>query len=317
VHSTAGGPGLSDETDIPALLTEALEIGRAAAGEGEVAHYIPELAKSDPSHVGIAVATVDGGRYQVGDAEVPFTFQSVSKVFSLALVLREHGPAVLDEMACEPSGDAFHSIVRLEEEQGRPRNPYINAGAILVSGLLPGSDPVAKAGSLQGFLGEVCDGADFTVDDDVFSSEVATGYRNRALANYLRHFGLLDDPQQAVETYFRQCSISLDAVRLARIGLFLANRGVDPVSGQTVLRREDNRAVVSQMAMCGLYDDVGRFAIDVGVPAKSGVSGAILAVVPDRMSITAFGPALGPKGNSTAALAALAHLSSRLDLSLY
>ncbi|WP_067560590.1 glutaminase A [Halofilum ochraceum] len=308
---------MSDDTDIEALLEEALEVGRAAAGAGEVAHYIPELAKSDPSHVGIAIATVDGGRYEVGDARVPFTFQSVSKVFSLALVLREHGPEVLDEMACEPSGDAFHSIVRLEEEQGRPRNPYINAGAILVSGLLPGGDPVAKVASLQSFLGEVGDGAEFRVDDEVFNSEVETGYRNRALANYLRHFGLLDDPQQAVETYFRQCSISLDAVRLARIGLFLANRGVDPVSGETVLARADNRVLVSQMAMCGLYDDVGRFAIDVGVPAKSGVSGAILAVVPDRMSITAFGPALGPKGNSTAALAALAHLSRRLDLSLY
>jgi len=149
VDSTTGGSGLSDEADIRALLEEALAIGRAATGEGEVTHYIPELAKSDPSHVGIAVATVDGARYQVGDAEIPFTFQSVSKVFSLALVLREHGPAVLDEMACEPSGDAFHSIVRLEEEQGRPRNPYINAGAILVSGLLPGSDPVAKAAGLQ------------------------------------------------------------------------------------------------------------------------------------------------------------------------
>ena len=308
---------MSAANHIQTLLDEALERGRIAASEGEVAHYIPELAKSEPTHVGIAIATVGGDRYQVGDAEVPFTFQSVSKVFSLARVLRERGPAVLDEMSCEPSGDAFHSIVRLEEERGRPRNPYINAGAILVSGLLPGSDPVERVAGLQSLLAELCDGARFGLDHDVFRSEVATGYRNRALANYLRHFGRLDDPEQAVETYFRQCSITLDAVRLARMGLFLANGGIDPVSGCQVLERSDNRAVVSQMAMCGLYDDVGRFAMDVGLPAKSGVSGAILAVVPERMSIAAFGPALGAKGNSTAALASLTYLSEQLDLSLY
>lgn len=295
----------------------ALAAGRSAAAGGEVARYIPELAKADPAHVGIAIATIDGGRHEAGDSAVPFTFQSVSKVFSLALVLREQGSAVLDHMACEPSGDAFHSIVRLEEENGRPRNPYINAGAILVSGRLPGEDPRARAGSLQSFLGEICDGEHFPVDDAVFRSESATGYRNRALANYLRHFGLLDDPGLAVESYFRQCSITLDTPRLARLGLFLANGGVDPVTGQRVLDRHANHAVVSQMAMCGLYDDVGRFAIEVGVPAKSGVSGAILAVVPGRMAIAAFGPALGHKGNSTAGLAVLRHLSERLDLSVY
>jgi len=305
------------DQDLDALLGEAVAVGRDAAGKGRVAGYIPELAKADPAHVGLAVATVDGGRYRAGDATVPFTFQSVSKVFALALVLRQQGPAILDEMACEPSGDAFHSIVRLEEEQGRPRNAYINAGAILVSGRLAGTDPVDRVAGLQAFLGEIGDGHDFPVDDAVFRSEAATGYRNRALANYLRHFGYLDDPQRAVETYFRQCSISLDAARLARIGLFLANRGVDPVTGAVVLDRRNHRAVVSQMAMCGLYDDVGRFAMDVGLPAKSGVSGAILAVVPDRMSIVAFGPALGPKGNSMAALSTLAFLSRELGLSLY
>lgn len=299
------------------VMTDALAAGRSAAAEGEVARYIPELANADPAHVGIAMATLDGERYEAGDSREPFTFQSVSKAFSLALVLREQGLGVLDRMACEPSGDAFHSIVRLEEESGRPRNPFINAGAILVSGELPGDDPRAKAGSLQSFLSDLCDGERFPVDDTVFRSESDTGYRNRALANYLRHFGLLDDPGLAVESYFRQCSITLDTRRLARAGLFLANDGVDPVSGQRVLDHHANQAVVSQMAMCGLYDDVGRFAMEVGVPAKSGVSGAILAVVPGRMAIAAFGPALGDKGNSTAALAVLRHLSGRLGLSVY
>ncbi|MDX1609158.1 MAG: glutaminase, partial [Halofilum sp. (in: g-proteobacteria)] len=211
--------------DLAQLLSEALARGREAAAAGTVADYIPELAKSDPAHVGLALATLAGERHQVGDAEVPFTFQSVSKVFSLALVLREQGPAVLDEMACEPSGDAFHSIVRLEDEKGRPRNPYINAGAILVSGRMPGATAGDKVAALQAFLGEICDGARFEVNDEVFRSEAATGYRNRALANYLRHFGYLDDAELSVETYFRQCSIALDTVRLARLGLFLANGG--------------------------------------------------------------------------------------------
>ena len=303
--------------DLDRSLAGAIAAGQRAAAEGAVAHYIPELARADPGHVGVAIATLDGERRAAGDSDVAFTFQSVSKVFSLALVLREQGDAVLDTMACEPSGDAFHSIVRLEEEGGRPRNPYINAGAILVSGRLPGDDPTARAGALQSFLGEICDGEAFEVDTAVYRSESATGYRNRALANYLRHFGLLDDPGTAVESYFRQCAIGLDTRQLARMGLFLANRGVDPGTGRRVLDTTANHAVVSQMAMCGLYDDVGRFAMEVGVPAKSGVSGAILAVVPDRMTIAAYGPALGPKGNSTAALAVLRHLSAELDLSVY
>ncbi len=220
-------------------------------------------------------------------------------------------------MACEPSGDAFHSIVRLEAEGGRPRNPYINAGAILVSSQLPGATAEAKAASLCDFLATVGDDRAFAMEQAVFESESETGYRNRALAHYLRHFDYLEEPGLAVETYFRQCSIVLNSVDLARIGLFLANDGVDPVTCERILDRASHHAVVSQMAMCGLYDDVGRFAMEVGVPAKSGVYGAILAVVPRRMAIAAFGPALGARGNSTAALAALRHLARALDLSVY
>lgn len=305
------------DRELPRLLDEAVSVGRKAAADGQIATYIPELARADPSHVGLAVATVDGHRYRSGDAETFFTFQSVSKVFSLALVLREKGVTALDRISVEPSGDAFHSIVRLEEERGRPRNPYINAGAILISAQLPGTDPHGKIDRLQKFLRELSDGAAFPVDEAVYRSETETGYRNRALANYMRHFGHLDDPQSAVETYFRQCSITLDSVRLARIGLFLCNGGIDPPSGLTVVDRSYNRTIVAQMAMAGLYDEVGRFAVSVGVPAKSGVSGAILAVVPGRMTIAVYGPALGPKGNSVAGMAALSYLSDRLELSVF
>lgn len=304
-------------TDLSTALDEAYARGRAETGQGSVATYIPELATADPERFGLAVATIDGETFTRGDAEVPFTFQSVSKVFALSHVLATEGRAVLERMSCEPSGDAFHSIVKLEEEQGRPRNPYINAGAILVSSRMPGETAVEKSRGLRAFLSGICDGSDFPVDERVYASESATGFRNRALANFMRHYGQLADPEMAVEAYFRQCSISLDAARLARLGLFLANGGVDPATGRRVLATEDTRMIVALMATCGLYDEVGHFAINVGLPAKSGVSGAILAIVPGRMSVVAYGPALGAKGNSVAGLAALKSLSRSLDLSVF
>lgn len=304
-------------TELSTALDDAYALGRAETGRGAVATYIPELANADPNRFGLAVATVGGETFTRGDADVAFTFQSVSKVFALSHVLATEGRSVLERMSCEPSGDAFHSIVKLEEEQGRPRNPYINAGAILVSSRMPGQTAVDKSRGLRAFLSGICDGSDFLVDEKVYNSESETGFRNRALANFMRHYGQLADPRTAVETYFRQCSISLDATRMARLGLFLANRGVDPGTGRRVLDTDDNRMIVALMATCGLYDEVGRFSIDVGLPAKSGVSGAILAIVPGRMSVVAYGPALGPKGNSVAGLAALKSLSRSLDLSVF
>ena len=253
----------------------------------------------------------------VGDADSFFTMQSVSKVFFLAHAIREQGPSILERMSCEPSGDSFHSIVRLEEEYGRPRNPYINAGAIMVAGLLPGSGADEKVRGFRAFMAEICDGAPFPVDEAVFQSESATGFRNRALANYMRHHGIVADADVAVETYFRLCAVVCTAKRLGRAGMFLANRGVDPVTGKRILDIADNRSLVALMATCGMYDEVGRFAIDVGLPGKRSVSGSVLGVVPGRLSIAVFAPALGPKGNSIGGLAAMRHLSSRLDLSLY
>jgi len=224
--------------------------------------------------------------------------------------------AALEGMPCEPSGDAFHSIVRLEEEAGHPRNPLINAGAILVSSRLPGADSRQMSGVVRDLLGSVV-GDSVAVDEKVYASESATGYRNRALANYMQHFGLLQDAERACEAYFIQCSLSLDAAGLARAGLFLANAGTDPISGARVIDPDCTRSILALMAMCGLYDQVGRFALNVGIPAKSAVSGGILAIVPGRMAIATYGPALGPKGNSVAGMSILEYLSRELDLSLF
>lgn len=300
-------------------LAHALDRGRAAARAGRVATYIPELAKADASLAAIAVHTVSGETAIAGDAECRFTLQSVAKVFALACVMGAGRHDLFDYVSMEPSGDAFHSIVRLEEERGRPRNPLINAGAIVVSEHLPGRDPTARIAGLRDYLGRLTGSrrALFEIDEAVYASERETGFRNRALANYMKHFGVVSNPEAAVDTYFRQCSITATVAELARAGAFLANDGVEPETRSNVLSRTDNRAVLALMATCGLYDEVGRFAVRVGVPAKSGVSGAMLAVVPGRMAIACFGPALGAKGNSLAGMAMLESLAQRIELSVF
>jgi glutaminase len=313
-------PSLSNTEDLQALLEEAVERGRAVAPKGELAGYIPELLNADPAAVGIALAMLDGRSFQAGDARTLFTIQSVSKVFTLACVLRSGDTGLYpDRVSVEPSGDEFHSITRLEEEQGRPRNPMINAGAIAVSGRLAGQSPAQRIDTLRGFLTEAGNSSSisFPLDDAVYRSECRTGFRNRALANFMQHHGVVDDAEKAVDTYFRQCSLLIDAEQLAQLGLFLANGGVHPVTGKALLSPFHNRIIVATMMTCGLYDEVGHFAIRVGLPAKSGVSGGILAVLPGRMSIACYGPALGTNGNSMAGMAMLAYLSERLRLSLF
>ncbi len=307
--------------ELQRIVTRAWETGRAAAASGRVANYIPELGKADPSSVAVAVANLDGSGASAGDVETRFTLQSVSKVASLACVMATglHDP--FERVGVEPSGDAFHSIVRLEEETGRPRNPLINAGAIAVSELLEGPNPSEKIETLRGFLQVATRGADvdgsFALDEAIYHSERDTGYRNRALASYMKHHDVVADPFVAVDTYFRQCSLLADVRSLARFGLFLASGGVDPDSGLRILSAEATRKILALMTTCGLYDEVGRFALQVGIPAKSGVSGAILAIVPGRCAMACFGPALGPKGNSVAGMAMMELLARELELSIF
>jgi glutaminase len=302
--------------NLQTLLDEACDRAASAVGSGRVADYIPELAKADPTTVGIAVHTTDGTTVSARNASQPFTLQSASKVFALACLMTTEAATALDDMPCEPSGDAFHSIVRLEEERGHPRNPFINAGAILVSSRLPGETAAQKFGAVSAFLSAALK-TDVAIDMRVYESESATGYRNRALANYMQHFGVLQNADVACDAYFRQCSLSLEARSLARAGLFLANRGVDPLDGREVISPASNRSILALMTTCGLYDQVGEFALKVGLPAKSAVSGAMLAIVPGKMSIATYGPALGPKGNSIAGMVMLEFLSKELRLSLF
>lgn len=295
---------------------QAVSRAQSIAGQGEVATYIPELARADPGAFAVVVHPVDGEPLTAGDVTSTFTLQSVSKVFSLAVALHEGVEGLFERTSVEPSGDAFHSIVRLEEEQGVPRNPLINAGAIVVSEALAGADPQAKHDSFCAFMRTLCAGR-FDMDEAVYASEASHGGRNRALAQYMGHFGVVADPPLAVDAYFRQCSTLCSTTELAAAAQFLAYDGVDPSSGRRVLSPQDNRTVVALMATCGLYDEVGRFAVDVGLPTKSGVSGAMLGVAPGRMTIATYGPALGPKGNSVAGATFLRSFVNDLGLTLY
>ena len=305
----------------PQLLVEAVAEGRRDAVNGKVAQYIPQLALAEPAHVALAVCDVSGESYAAGDVDVVFTLQSVSKVFALAHVLntQEDERALFEKVSVEPSGDSFHSIVLLEQESGRPRNPLINAGAIVVSENMPGETAEQRIAGLQAFLWELADVRDdaFALDERVYLSEQSTGFRNRALANYMRHFGVIEEPDQAVDTYFRQCSLAANVQQVAQAGLFLANDGVVPATGKRILSSHQNQRVLALMATCGLYDECGSFAVNVGLPAKSGVSGVMLAIVPGRYSIACYAPALGPKGNSVAGMRMLQMLSNELGLSLF
>jgi glutaminase len=288
-------------------------------GKGRVADYIPALARVDPSKIGIAVATLDGGLHTAGDAHEPFSIQSVSKVFTLALALGKVGSDLWQRVGREPSGSAFNSIVQLEREQGIPRNPFINAGAIVVSDiLLAGGRPKETTAEILSFLRRLTDDDTVAIDAEVARSEAETGYRNMSLANFMKAFGTIDGPvADTLDVYFHQCALSLSCAQLARAGLFLANRGTDPVTGHRVVADFRARRINALMMTCGHYDASGDFAFHVGLPGKSGVGGGILAIAPGRAAIAVWSPGLNANGNSHAGTIALEELSRETGWSVF
>ena len=304
------------------LLDRLVADARIFAAKGTVAAYIPALAKIDPRLVGLALADCDGRVVESGTTRIPFSIQSVSKVLSLALVLESRGEeAVFSRVGRESSGDPFNSIIRLETSHlGKPYNPLINAGAIVVSSLLPGRTAAERLASLLDFVRSAIatseDGgsAAVEVDGEVAASESATGFRNRSIGWFLKELGLVEgDVDEALATYFSQCAIRLDAASLARLGAIFAFDGVLP-GGKRLLSTRTARIVKSLMMTCGLYDGSGDFGVEAGLPAKSGVGGGILAAAKGRFGLASFGPALDGRGNSVAGVAMLTELSRELDL---
>jgi glutaminase len=283
---------------------------------GEVATYIPALAKADPDWFGVSLVTVDGGSYHLGDSEQPFTIQSVSKPFVFGLALDEHGVnSTLQRVGVEPSGDPFNAI-ELDLKTHRPFNPMVNTGAIVTTSLVKGQTQQDRTESIVRGLSRFA-GHGLKIDEDVFASERETGDRNFAIGYLLRNFGMLDaDVGDVVEAYFKQCSVLVTARDLAVMGATLANRGVNPVTGKRALREEHVARVLSVMSSCGMYDYAGEWAFRVGLPAKSGVSGAVVAVLPGEFGLAVFSPPLDEHGNSVRGIAFAEELSARFGIHL-
>lgn len=285
--------------------------------EGAVASYIPELARASPGWFGICAATVDGRVFAVGDCDRPFTIQSVSKPFMYGLALEDNGrEAMLARVGVEPTGDAFNAIV-LDEATNRPYNPMVNAGAIAVAGHIRGADPTERLNRALAMF-ERYAGRPILMDASVFTSERTTGHRNRAIAHLMRNFGMVGERiDEILDLYFQQCSLLVTCRDLALMGATLANGGVNPLTGAVALDRQYVGDVLSVMYTCGMYDYSGEWAYKVGLPAKSGVGGGIVAVVPGRLGIGVFAPPLDERGNSVRGVRACVALAQHYGLHIF
>jgi glutaminase len=296
---------------------ESLHANLKDCNAGEVASYIPELLRVNHDGFGIAIATVDGHVYQVGDSQEPFTIQSISKAFVYGLALEDNG---IETMAArvdvEPSGEAFNSI-SLRPDTGRPLNPMINAGAIATAAMVEGDKPESKLQRILTSFGRYI-GHPIKIDQQVFRSEKETGHRNRAIAHLLRSFEILKDPPEGIlDVYFQQCSMLVSCRDLAVMGACLANNGVNPITGVRALKTEYVPKVLSVMGTCGMYDYSGNWVYTVGMPAKSGVGGGIVAVLPGQLGLAVFSPRLDERGNSVRGIKVCEQISADFGLHVY
>ncbi|MGO4189928.1 glutaminase [Pseudarthrobacter sp. TAF60_1] len=299
-----------------AILDDIVSSHRPQRETGSVPANIPLLAAVPFDRFGIAVATTSGEMFSSGDADVPFSIQSISKVFTLAMALQGDSSGTLwSRVLREPSGTSFNSLVQLELEHGIPRNPFINAGALVVTDHLM-EETFDAATQVLRFLTEQAASTGPFIDEAAAASELASSSRNLALAHFLKDFGNLKQPAESVvENYVRQCSVMMSCVELAKAGLFLARDGQGALG--TVVSRSDAKRIGSIMLTCGMYDAAGEFAYRVGLPGKSGVGGGILVIVPGVCAICVWSPRLDAKGNSLAGTAALADLSDRTGWSVF
>jgi glutaminase len=305
--------------DWQAILGRIEEAVAPHIGSGRVADYIPALARIDPTKFGMAIVLGNGEMITIGDSHEPFSIQSISKVFTLSMALRQYDETVWDRVGREPSGSAFNSIIQLESEKGIPRNPLINAGAIVVTDML-----VAASGR-DGMLDELLtrfhrlSGDDsIAIDEEVAQSESATGSRNRALAHFMAAFGNMANPvEESLHAYFRQCAVRMSCRQLARSALFLAFDGCDPINREQLVTRENCRRINAVMMSCGHYDNSGDFAYRIGLPGKSGVGGGILCIAPGQGAIAVWSPGLNASGTSMVGAIALEELVEATGWSVF
>ena len=307
----------SQAADLQGLI-EKLHRRYATLTEGQLASYIPELARVNPNLFSIAVTTSAGETFSTGNVSTCFTMQSVSKPFVYGLAAEELGRAELHKrVGVEPSGEAFNSIVELEKVTHRPYNPMINSGAIAVTSLLTPKDPKVRFEKILKLFADLS-GRALEIDEAVFQSERSTAHRNRSIAHLMRHFDVIEgDIDASLDIYFQQCSILADVTDLSRMAATLANGGVQPVSKTRVLAADTVRDMLSLMFTCGMYDSAGEWAFEVGLPAKSGVSGGLIAVVPGKMGIAVYSPLIDSRGHSHRGVAVIKDLSNELGLGIF
>lgn len=305
--------------DLNDIVNRVVKETRPSLGQGRVANYIPALGAIDPRKFGIAIFPLNEPPVVYGNADEPFSIQSISKVFTLTLALEAYGADLWAYVGREPSGTPFNSIVQLEQEAGLPRNPFINAGAIAVTATLLKQQTVSVfLDHLVTFVQQIADDETISIDQVVARSEAETGNRNRSLAAFMASFNNLAAPvEDALNAYFNQCALAMSCRQLARAGLFLANKGLDPISGRRLISPERCRRMNALMLTCGHYDGSGEFAFRVGLPGKSGVGGGILAIAPGHASIAVWSPGLNERGNSLAGTVALERLAKRTGWSVF
>ncbi|MBK7871067.1 MAG: glutaminase [Saprospiraceae bacterium] len=304
-------------TNYDQILYDIFQAVQPLFGQGKVASYIPNLQNIDPRKFGIALVTLNGEEHIIGDADEKFSIQSISKVFTLALAFSKVGETLWKRVDIEPSGTPFNSLVQLEYEKGIPRNPFINAGALVVTDELLSQLSNPKS-SILSFVRRLSGVDDIYYDYDVARSERETGFLNTALVNFLKSHGNIHNHVDSVlDVYFHQCSIAMSCKELAKAFLFLANHGTIPSSGEQILTVSQAKRLNAVMMTCGFYDQAGEFAFRVGMPGKSGVGGGIVAVIPNELAIAVWSPELNNHGNSLAGVMALELFTTMTGRSIF
>lgn len=308
---------IPSEKNIGEIITRIYNTYKDYTGHGKVADYIPALANISPNHYAISVCTIHGEEFHVGDFSERFSIQSISKVFTLAMLSSKVGDDVWNHVGKEPSGNSFNSLVQLEYEKGIPRNPFINAGALVVTDKLLNINRDLQD-EILAFVRRLCGNSEIDFDKEVAESEYYTGERNKALAHMMKSFHNFDNRvKEVVGIYCHQCSIAMTTGELAKSFLFLANGGVNPLNGERVLSTRSTKRINALMLTCGNYNESGDFAFRVGLPGKSGVGGGIVAVIPGKLSIAVWSPELNANGNSYRGIASLADFTTELEVSVF
>ena len=287
-------------------------------GEGKVADYIPALANVEPDQFVMAIQMFDGSSFGVGEINKKFSIQSISKVFTFTLALEHYGKELYKRVGHEPSGNPFNSLVQLEYENGIPRNPFINAGAIVTADTLVSIYKENTFDEILKFIRKVSNDETIVYDEDIFESELEHGFRNFALINMIKSYkNIHNEINEVINTYFKQCSIMMSPNELASSMLFLANHGVNPLTNEQIITESKAKRINSLMLTCGHYDASGDFAYKVGLPGKSGVGGGIVAIVPKKMAICVYSPRLNKQGNSLIGTKALELFTTKTGLSIF